>query len=63
MGLHGSQMRGCQLLMGDCLSVAPQDMPVERRSDLIPPLMQSLYTYAYISIAELPMFWSLCQVV
>ncbi len=46
MGLHGSQMRGCQLLMGDCLSVAPQDMPVERRCDPIPPLMRGLYTYA-----------------
>lgn len=51
MGLHGSQMRGCQLLMGDCLSVAPQDMPAERRCDPIPPLMRSLYTYA-LSYAE-----------
>lgn len=38
-GLHGSQMRGCQLLMGDCLSVAPQDMPAGSRCDPIPPLL------------------------
>ena len=44
-GLHGSQMRGCQLLMADCLSVAPQDMPAGRRCDLIPTLMRGLYTY------------------
>lgn len=63
----GSQMRGCQLFMGDCFTVVRQDMPGGKRCNSVTPLIYMqhtsvLFCSGLISIAELHLFWPLGRI-
>lgn len=63
----GSQMRGCQLFMGDCFTVVRQDMPGGKRCNSVTPLIYMQHTSVVfcsglISIAELHLFWPLGRI-